>query len=247
MHQSIYAANARTKWALWIVATGVVIFFASGFFGVAKKGQGRWSIQANVIHIENKKWTLVEPSVPALPGVFAPYPTSDIHRKYESAQLYSAGRRKGWGGGHPVWIFWERAEEHRKRLYFCRSWKKGDSTLLWKAERHFSWKLPWRVSGPIQLGQEAQWILSMAVICSSTGWGFRSTATSGCTSKNTSKSWAKVKVRSNGFLHVYLWWPVYPKIRIPNAWKWFLVLKSMYNFALNMCRLCDAEYEDVSP
>ena len=50
------------------MATGVVIFFASGFFGVAKRARA------------DRQSRLVEPSVPAAPGVFAPYFTSDICR-----------------------------------------------------------------------------------------------------------------------------------------------------------------------
>ena len=57
---------------------------ARGVGGKADRQQqpgvgGSSAVEANVSHIENKKW-LVEPSIPDKPGATLPYPTSDICR-----------------------------------------------------------------------------------------------------------------------------------------------------------------------
>ena len=148
------------------MATGVVIFFASGFFGVAKKGQGRWSIQANVIHIENKKWTLVEPSVPAAPGVFAPYPTFDIRRNMNRPSCTAVQE--------------ERRDEEEVILYGCSRGTSKTSMLLQELEKvrfhplmesraTFLFETPMKSVWTDPIGTRSTMKMSMAVIYSSTG------------------------------------------------------------------------------
>ena len=172
----------------WIVATGVVIFFASGFFGVAKRADraDRQSRPCCHSHREQKvdfggansccscAWSICSIS-------HFWYP-----QKSEAAQLYSAGREKGWGGGTSRRTSAGVGKSERFlicsltcpiRKEFCATPADFQSTwtticrsklpqcshttfTTWICSSKCTvlWKLPWRVSGPIQLGQAAQWI-----------------------------------------------------------------------------------------
>ena len=70
-------------------------------------------VEAKVIEIEQKKFTVVQPSVPDKPGKSAPYPTSDIRRAMNRPSC-TAVQQPGSEEEEVifVWILLEQTEEH---------------------------------------------------------------------------------------------------------------------------------------
>lgn len=181
-------------------------FLHPGFFGVAKRARADRTNPGQC-----HSWTLVEPSVYQL---CLGYICSISHFWYPQkiwiGPAVQCRKREGlwkrclqsgtdptdpqgrggmfagpWGGGHPVWMLYKVLQEL----------EKGRFHPLMESRATFLFETPLKSVLTDPNGARSTMNMSMAVICSSTGWGFRSTATSGCTSKNTSKSWAKVKVK----------------------------------------------------